>query len=169
MKKILLLLFMLNIFYGNLLTELESLDGKQKEVLLKSLQYGKEHDLSLTLAAIAWQETNFGKNTKNPTDGIHGSYCTYQILVQTASKRANLNPKLVKKKLLTNFDFCKDNAIAELLYWKERWRGNYSKMVASYNAGNSSLNNPQGEKYYKAVAYKVRALEKYIKKYKLEY
>lgn len=169
MKKILLLILLLPFLHCGLLQELEGINEKQKEILINSLKYGKEYDLSLTLAAIAWQESGFGKRVKNSKDGKYGSFCTYQILVQTAAKRNNLDIKLVKDKLLNDFEFCKNNAIEELLYWKNRWKGDYPKMIASYNAGYKSLNNPNGMKYYRAIAYKVLALDKYIKKYKIEY
>lgn len=149
--------------------ELESLTKSQYEEMIRSLKDGKDHDLSLTLAAIAWQESRFGKKVINTKDGKHGSFCKYQILVQTASKRHNLNVYATVNKLMFDRKFCSSNAIAELTFWKKYHKGNWKKMVASYNAGFKSIDNPLGSLYAEQVAIKLRVLSKFIKKYNIEY
>lgn len=149
--------------------ELESLTKSQYEEMIRSLKDGKDHDLSLTLAAIAWQESRFGKKVINTKDGKHGSFCKYQILAQTASNRHKLDIYHTVNKLMFDRKFCSSNAIDELTSWRRYHKGNWRKMVASYNAGYKSLDNPLGALYAEQVAIKLRVLERFIKKHNIEY
>lgn len=154
--------------------ELNNLTPDQMAVFMHSLSEGKNDDLSLTLAAIAWKESHFGNNKVNKTDGKHGSYGTHQILLTTAAsylkknKIVNVNLKNKKQKeVLIKFLTEKEEissyfALEELKYWSGRHKGDWKKMVASYNAGNKGINSEAGEKYYKDVAYRVKLIKEYI-------
>ena len=65
--------------------ELRNLTPRQYAVLMHSLEAGRSEDLGLTLAAIAWKESSFGKEKSNPGDGKHGSYGSHQILLTSAA------------------------------------------------------------------------------------
>lgn len=154
--------------------ELRNLTPRQYAVLMHSLEAGRSEDLGLTLAAIAWKESSFGKEKSNPGDGKHGSYGSHQILLTSAAAHlrnqgiVNVNLKNSEQKDIMIHYLTKDEdvsirfAIEELKYWQKKHKGNYRKMLASYNAGHAGLSSPAGAKYAKDVAYRVCLLEEFI-------
>ena len=153
--------------------ELRNLTPRQYAVLMHSLEAGRSEDLGLTLAAIAWKESSFGKEKSNPGDGKHGSYGSHQILLTSAAAHlrnqgivnVNLNGEqkdIMIHYLVKNEEVSIRFALEELRYWQKKHKGNYRKMLASYNAGNVSLASPAGAKYARDVAYRVRLLEEFI-------
>lgn len=155
--------------------ELENLSPAQYAVLLHSLESGKSDDLGLTLAAIAWKESSFGKNKINTNDGRHGSYGSHQVLLTSAAGylKANnlvsvsLDNNVAQKRILINALVNNERisirfALEELKYWAKRHNGDYRKMVASYNAGNLGIKSPAGKKYAADVAYRVRVLKEFL-------
>lgn len=62
MKVIIILLLMINIgFSSSLNKEWNNLSNEQKNIAYKIYAMGSKHDIGLTLTAIAWQESKFGK------------------------------------------------------------------------------------------------------------
>lgn len=152
--------------YNKYYKELENLSSEQIAILFDSYYHGKEHDLELTLAAIAWKESSFGKFKVNSKDGKYGSFSSYQIKLDTHAKANNIEEfaHIIEEasKLLHDNDYAAQVAIKNLLYWKER-RSTYSGMLASYNAGNKGLKNPKGRAYANDVKLRVKVLSDFIK------
>lgn len=178
MKKLFSLLFLFSIVFGNtieinkkeyssLKKELQNLKPYQLENLRFSLEYGDQYGLGITLAAIAWQETQFGKRVINTKDGLHGSFCLYQVQAAVAAKRYNLQPETAKDILLNNIGFCGKAAVDELLFWKGRKDNTFPKMLARYNAGYKGLSNPNGKRYSDSVRKRILVLKDFLKERKL--
>ena len=162
--------------FGSTMTyreELRNLTPRQYAVLMYSLEAGRSEDLGLTLAAIAWKESSFGKNKVNPGDGKHGSYGSHQILLTSAAAHlkdqglVNVNLNSEQKDIMIHYltkneDVSIRFALEELKYRQKKHKGNYRKMLASYNAGHAGLSSPAGAKYARDVAYRVRLLEEFI-------
>ena len=157
------------------LQELKSLSDTQSAFLVASYVAGKEHDLGYTLASIVWKESSFGKFLINKKDGKYGSFGLAQILLQTALKRNNINPKDKKardqliNRLITDHKFNLTEAIKELLYWKKQYKNVkksrwwYLHMVASYNAGWKGFKSKSGERYFKDISKRTKALKIFFK------
>lgn len=154
--------------------ELERLSDAQLETLVTSLRVGKDYKMDFILAAIAWKETNFGKIRVNEKDGKFGSYGPHQILLDTFMLRYThlcdmLGEKAIKHMLTYSDTINAKMAMEELAYWHKRHKGNLTKMLASYNAGNKGINSPRGLAYSKDVQARAKALEKYVIKNDLYY
>lgn len=154
--------------YVNLL---DRLTDEQKKVLLDSYTYGSEHDLGLTLAAIAWQESNFGMYMTNLSDGKHGSYGPFHILLDYAMVRHDARSKWeqsrLAERLLFDFDFSASEALNQIQYWQNRFKDNTNSLawaIAAYNAGGSSLNSKKGQNYRSDIKLKIQALQIWLKK-----
>jgi hypothetical protein len=133
-------------------------DAEQKEVIQNSYRYGKSMNLGHTLAAISIVESSAGKQkTRFRNDASFGHY---HILLKTAFKRlgADTEDEQIQIVLRLYYDqrYGANLAITELLYWKQRHYGDWKKMVASYNAGNSWEN---GKNYVDKVSYYVLELQ----------
>lgn len=154
--------------YVNLL---DRLTDEQKKVLLDSYTYGSEHDLGLTLAAIAWQESNFGMYMTNLSDGKHGSYGPFHILLDYAMIRHDVKNKWdqsrLAERLLFDFDFSAEEALSQLKYWQNRFKDNansHAWAIAAYNAGSSGLKSKKGQNYRADIKIKIQALQIWLKK-----
>lgn len=120
------------------------LSEQQKSVLRYSYERGKEYDLGLTLASIAWVESTAGIDRVNWSDPAFGAY---QIVVHdksSAVKRLNVTDKVAQvhlaNQLVVDDILGATLALMELEYWKARHKGDWRKMVMSYNAGTSYKN-----------------------------
>lgn len=149
--------------------ELNNLSDEQILVLANSLWHGKDHDLSIWLAATAWKESNFGKYKVNATDGKYGSYGSHMILLDTAFKVSGINPKkdkfkvwMLKNSLLNLETVSIFYAVNELEYWLKRHKGNFDKAVASYNAGNKGINSDAGKRYLADIKLRMKYIKKYV-------
>lgn len=152
-------------------TELTQLSKKQKMVMYESYLYGLDHDLGYTLAAIAWKESKFGLWPINVSDGKHGSFGPFHVLLESSSVRngavTDWDKSRLAEKLVLDFQFAANEAISELLYWQRRWENkdmNWSRTVASYNAGKASINSDRGLAYSKDILLRIKILKKYFKK-----
>lgn len=123
----------------------------QFNILSKSYQLGKPHDLGWSLAAQSWAESSAGKNIYRPEVHSGGSHGVYQSLLDNVLFReygmrlskdehpeAEIAPTwLVFKTLFmihTNQKFAAKHAILELKFWKKHTKS-YWAMWASYNGG----------------------------------
>lgn len=135
----------------------EALDQQQVQTLYQSYNYGKEYNMGLSLAAIAWQESNAGLypiNISDPSFGVH------HILLSTAMKRSdvkntNYHRNMLASKLLDH-NVSASFAIKELQYWSKYHKGNWSRIWASYNAGH---NYKVGVKYSNKIKEKVKMVK----------
>lgn len=136
-------------------------DKNQRDVLQRAYNYGKQSDLGWTLAAIAWRESSAGADIVNFNDPSFG---VFQVHLKTASSHEGFDwhqdPQralMVAQRLITDFEYGADHAIQVLEFWKRRHKGNYRKMLASYNAGYRYAKGA-GQAYAKDVASKVNYL-----------
>lgn len=149
---------------------------KQKEVLFATYTTGKKHGLKV-ISAIAWNESNLGEVNVNLKDGRYGSYGTYHALMDTVLARYKLKPSkhniaVLSERLKTDFEFSSNEVIAELKYWKNRYKkdsNQYEKMLASYNAGTKGLNSTAGIRYKEVTVNRVKAIDRYMETHKHEY
>lgn len=149
---------------------LTELSPKQKEVLFATYTKGKKQGFK-EISAIAWNESNLGEVMINPKDGKYGSHGTYHALMDTVLARYKLKPSkhnitVIGDRLRTDFEFSSNEVIAELKYWKQRYRNDpnqYDKMLASYNAGTKGLNSTFGVAYKNVTKNRMLAIERYIK------
>lgn len=154
--------------------ELDTLDSNQTLALILAYWSGRKSGFELTLTAIVWKESSFGKHLANSRDGKYGSFGIAQILLDTAMSRLNLkgqsNRKKLKERLLTDNVFNLKMATQELNYWKTQHHLKANKKywltltIASYNAGWRGIYNPKGKKYAKDVLLRIKALKKWFKK-----
>lgn len=138
----------------------EKLSEQQKNTARDIYRLGKPYNLENTLVAIAWQESRLGLvpiNLQDPSCGVmHINVKTYLGLHKLKDTPYNRN--WYCNRLLSDLHLTISTAIEVLLWYKNYHRGNYSKMVKSYNAGfNTHL--PQADKYYKEVFHNVKILQ----------
>lgn len=134
------------------------LSHKQVQTLYKSYNYGVQFDMGLSLAAIAWQESNAGLypvNISDPSFGVH------HILIKTAIKRADIKNTSYHRNMLASMllehDVSASYAVKELKYWLGYHAGDWYKSWASYNAGH---NYKVGIGYADKIKDKVRLIKR---------
>lgn len=156
------------------LEELEKLTTEQKEVLYLAYSAGAEKGYGLTLAAIAWKESQFGKYMLNVTDGKNGSYGPYHVLLDYAIIRhkvtTNWGKSRLAEKLVYDMEFSSSEALDVLTYYHERFKKKnnpWKWAVAAYNNGHKSLTTSKGKKYAEDIALRVVTLMKYFTKHKI--
>lgn len=130
----------------------------QWDVLKASYDYGEAHNLSYTLAAIAWKESGAGKwkiNLQDPSASV------FHISIKNALTYLNIedtpfNRNRVAATLIEDFDLAASFAVTTLQYWGEVHQNNWRLAVASYNAG---WNVDAGEGYAEDIANRVEVLK----------
>jgi hypothetical protein len=145
-------------------TPLDKLNQKQAENLLYIVELGKPYDLGYTLAAIAWKESDLCEHPMNLSDGKFGSFGCFHNLLESVAARHNVklngyNASRLAEQLVLNIDYSAVEALAELEFWLTKYKGNWRKAVASYNAG---WNIKAGEKYMLDIAKKVKQIKKFL-------
>lgn len=156
------------------LKELEKLTTEQKEVLYLAYSTGAEKGYGLTLAAIAWKESQFGKFMLNITDGKYGSYGPYHVLLDYVLIRhkvtTNWGKSRLAEKLVYDMEFSSKEALDVLTYYHKRFKNKdnaWKWAVAAYNNGHKSLTRSKGKKYAEDIALRVVTLMKYFTKHKI--
>ena len=153
--------------------ELYNLSNEQRYKLYFSYAMGYKHDLGLTLAAIAWKESHFGKYPMNLADGKHGSFSMYHIVLDYAALRRNKTSMWDKSRLaetlLKDDVFAAEEAIAVLKYFGSKKNCNWKCSVASYNAGHLGLKSKKGAAYAEDIALRTKAIDKYFTKHQVYY
>lgn len=181
-KFIIIFTLLLSLVYGlpkvefkNSCVPLKDFSPEQKEVLLKSYLAGAEHGFGYTLAAIAWQESCAGvykMNFQDPSAGIYHAYIPGVIKRYKNLKQNGFTQNLVGAMLVSNDTFAQKIAISDLKFWHKEHKGDWKKIIKSYNKGYSwqknDYANTQAENYYKSIAQKVKELEAYLPKSTLE-
>ncbi len=171
MKTLLILLLLIVNAYSNvnqkkLLKEFNNLTVEQKKTMKEAFEYGEKHGLGLSLAAITWKESEFGRNKISPGGGNLG---LTQININTylnryKVKRTKNNISNVRNKLIHDDKHNMKAAIDELKYWMSfKKKGeSYKKVYARYNNGWKI--NSGGIAYANDVTARVKILEKKLKK-----
>jgi len=165
LKLILTLVFISLSLYASPFKKIDSLTTEQYNNLIWIYQQGKKYDLELTLTAIAWKESHFGKypiNLSDPSGGL------FHNLLGSVCCRLNLTPNQwnqsrILEKLISDKEFALQQAVAELLYWKSYWKVRnkrylWKRMISSYNGGHKG-----NIRYYKDIVKKIRYLKRYFK------
>lgn len=162
MKYLLIIVLSISL-HASLLDELENLSFSQREVLLKTYIKAKPFDYHLTMMAIAWKESKFGKypiNLEDPSCGV------FHNLIDTVAKGADRYTKnRICSSLIQDFDYSFSESLKVLKYFENYWRNKrgdqylWSKTVASYNAGFKWGN---GKDYLEDIKARVKALKVYI-------
>jgi len=149
-------------------TSLKSLSYQQKEILQYVYSRAKEFNLQLTMTAIAWQESQFGKYELDLQDPSCGCFHVMPALlaVKVGLDNNNWNRSRLCEKLIEDKDFSFSAALLELKYWQNYWRAQHVKrvwshMVASYNGGYNI--NIKTNTYLKHIKHKIRLLRAYLK------
>lgn len=117
-------------------------DLQQESVIKKAYQLGVPSDLGLSLAAIAWQESNAGQFNINWNDPSFGPF---HILIKTGATRAGIKGYYRKielaQQLMFDIELGAAFATQELLYWKGRFKRKgqmrWHNVWAAYNGGNN--------------------------------
>ncbi|CAE09369.1 conserved hypothetical protein [Wolinella succinogenes] len=148
---------------------------KQKAVLLKAYEYGAPHDLGYTLAAIAWKESCAGEyrmNFQDPSAGIYHAHLPGLIKKYPSLKQNGFTQNVLGALLVKDDAFAAREAISELKYWEKVHQGNWERMIKSYNKGFSwqkdSQSNRLAEDYYQDVKEKVKRLQAFLPRLKLD-
>ncbi len=168
MKIILVLIILLGSLQA---TSLSNLSYRQKQTLQYVYSRAKEFHLELTMTAIAWQESQFGKYTLSLSDPSCG---IFHVMPATLAKDTNINPtkwnqSRLCERLIFDRDFSFSAALVVLKYWQNYWESKnvprvWSHMVASYNGGFDI--NIGTNKYLKHIIHKVRLLKAYLRRNK---
>lgn len=169
MKIILTLLFMCGVMFASekkvnqYYQELQTLSKQQVVDMMFAYAKGLPHDLGLTLAAIAWKESNFNTIPVNVTDGKYGSYGMYHVMLDYAAKRHGAKSSFTKNKLaarlLNDKHFASEEAIRVLRSFASK-RCNLHCQIASYNGGTRGLAIPRARAYAEDIKLRVKALDK---------
>ena len=135
--------------------------GEDQLIVLKDAYFaGADRDHGYTLAAIAWQESSAGRNLVNPAGPAYG---VFQNLSSTVTRRLaqsgiNIPRNKVATRLITDFGWSAEQAMAELDYWKGRHNGRWDRMIASYYAG-GNWSHSAGQGYLQIIRTKVQFLK----------
>lgn len=152
--------------------ELDELNDSQKEIMYRAYLAGEPYDLGYSMVVIAWKESRFGKYMLNLSDGKHGSYGVYHILLDYSMVRNKINSNWSKsrlaERLLNDFDFSSNEALTILRYWRDRYNrtdiSKYYYMFSSYNGGGKALANSQARSYGEDSMLRLTAVIRYFNK-----
>lgn len=151
MKILILLLSMLSF---NAVAQCTAFDFNQRQVLQKAYDYGVEHDMGWSLAAIAWKESSAGRHMANWNDPSVG---VFHNLLKSVAKREGVHGDTeaemrILVRLMYEFEFSAKHAVLELKFWQKQYGKDWRKVWASYNAGWNWFN---GVKYSDSIAQKI--------------
>lgn len=161
-KKIVLGLFMFFSIAANAHEDpTKDLTDEQKYVLVRAYEIGNERGYGLTLAAIALKESRAGKYLVNNRSKDYGVFqnniksTTRRIEMLTGHKMDWKTVQALKTELVSSLETSANYAMMELEYWDRVHKGNWRRVVESYNAGYGR--NPV---YVEAIAKNIQYLKK---------
>lgn len=135
----------------------------QLHTLQEAYDYGKEYNLEYTLAAIVLQESRAGEVLIGYNVGTDNDYGVAQINLKTASNmegvRGSYGKGVLASKLVTDNEYNLGMAVEVLQWWQNYHKGDYNKMLMSYNAGHNVF---AGVGYKDIVVVNVRSLRECI-------
>lgn len=151
--------------------DVKDFSHSQNEVLLYAFKYGKEHNLGLTLAAIAWQESCAGAykmNFSDPSAGLYHAYIPGVLRRYNLLSDNSFNRNVVGEILIRDDEFSSKVALDELLYWNKVRDGDWARVIKSYNKGFSWEKDAKAAKsaktYLQSIEEKVLALKSHLPK-----
>ena len=171
MKTLLILLLLIvnaysNVNHSKLLKEFNDLTVEQKKTMKEVFKYGEKHGLGLSLTAITWKESEFGRNKISPGGGNLGlaQINMTSYLKRHGIKNTKANRKKYAKILINDNKHNLSAAVDELKYWKsvKKSKTPLKKVFANYN--NGTVINSTGIAYANDVAARIKILEKKFKK-----
>jgi len=146
------------------LNELSHLNKPQQEVMFNTYKKAKEFDLQLTMTAIAWQESKFGKyklNLNDPSCGV------FHVMPSTITKNKWKQSRMCER-LIADYDFSFSVALQRLKYFYNYWISKgcnkntaWKRSIMSYNAG---YDYRHGNKYYKQIVKRLKAINIWVNK-----
>ena len=151
------LLYSMNI--KELTMQYHDMSYNQKKVLQKSYNLGKEFNVGLTLAAIAWQESDAGKykiNLQTNDCGVYQKNVPYFLKGQ-GIERSGFRENMWCQRFVDDIDFSAAVAVTDLLWWKQR--NSWWKTWESYHCGYGSC-----PKYARDISLKIQVLKKELLK-----
>ncbi len=161
MKLITLLLLITSLYANKLDNHLLTISPEQATVLMDTYERSKSYNLKWTMTAIAWQESDFGKNMIGRTTPDYG---TFQININTFKARyrkevsdGKLTDAQIIEMLVSDYELNYTASIEEIKFWQNVHGDDYEKIWASYNGGWKG--NPR---YARAIKYKIQALKRYF-------
>ena len=146
--------------------DFDKLTVKQQTTLNYAYMQGKEYGFGHTLVAIAWIESEAGKYQININSLSSYDCGVFQSNVRSVLRRAKTlkssyyTKKAVCTRLIEDMDFAITEALAELTYWEVVRKGNYKKLIASYNAG---WNWKRGTAYFNKIKKELPSIIDYYK------
>jgi hypothetical protein len=160
-----MLLTLSGITYADSCSRYENLSPIQKGRLEFSYYQGLEYDLGYTLSSVALIESNAGKWRINPYSKDFG---LFQVNIKTSVnvmgvtshyKKLELAEKLIYNDILNAYI-----ALDVLTYFKNYHKGNWKKMVMSYNNG-FNIDTIKAKDYLDKVSIGVKMLQQCMKIY----
>lgn len=155
--------------------ELDQLDDNQRDVMIKAYLAGEPDNLGYSMVVIAWKESRFGKYMMNLSDGKHGSFGVYHILLDYSLIRNNVTTawgrSRLAERLINDFEFASTEALYVLKYYLARHKNKdvnkYYFMFTSYNGGTNALNNKQAQAYGQDSLLRLAAVQRYFNKHNI--
>lgn len=117
---------------------LDTMSPEQLDRLVEIYAYAdRVSEYGLTLTAIAWKESRGSRYPVNLDDPSCGPFHTKvsNVLAREKIEVTPFNKNVVCAKLMRDLPFAVKHANMELNVWRTKHRGNWRKMVESYNSG----------------------------------
>lgn len=117
---------------------LDTMSPEQLDRLVEIYAYAdRVSEYGLTLTAIAWKESRGSRYPVNLDDPSCGPFHTKvsNVLTREKIEVTPFNKNVVCAKLMRDLPFAVKHANMELNVWRTKHRGNWRKMVESYNSG----------------------------------
>ena len=133
---ILVMIISLNLLASNMQQDWNNLSYNQRSTIAHSYSVGTRYDLGLTMAAIAWQESDGGRYQIGNND-----YGIYQINIRYYLKHFGIKDHYYNRSkyatlLITDPESSEAYVIDKLIYLRNRHNGSYLKVWKHYNGSN---------------------------------
>lgn len=148
--------------FGNDCSAWDSLSDNQRKVAEWLYKRGESHNLQLTLPAIAWTESSLGKYRLNIRSGDVGlMQINYKTSESTLGVTNYFKQTELHQRLIYDDELNVTIALSVLEHFKKVHKGNWKKMVMSYNIGNNKSEKylKRGIDYYEKVGYHLNILK----------
>lgn len=147
--------------------DLKKISPEQRDIMNQVAKLASGFDLSYTAAAIAWQESNFGKYPVNLSDPSCGVF--HKLVVPYLKARDRKVTSFTKNQacseLISDLELATSILIEDIEYWKlsHKRRGADVKdiltlAIRSYNTGYKYQSN-DAKNYEKSVKARIKALQ----------
>jgi hypothetical protein len=164
MKNLLVMFLMVLLTQQALAAQCSLLESKgftstQINTLYRAFQYGIEHDMSYSLAAIAWKESSAGIALKNPNDPSAGVFhvTVKNALYYVGWKNTEPNRQVMYLLLQLDFDMAASFAVKNLTFWRNAHKVSWKKTWQYYNGGTTYSN--ASIEYSEDIAKKIRTIK----------